>query len=564
MDPLTKLLHSSYGYPSKESKDNLKLCDFTEKHESAVIGGVYWINEILPTEFLDLLECKPHKNSLAPSAPKTFSVCYKHPTKPEWIGLPRFLGLSKFGLPLKDIRNEGLENGAILKRGTKLHDYQQRCRSQTLETLDKWGGATIIADCGAGKTLMALSIAVELKRKTLVLCNRSFLMQQWKYDIVGKPWTWSDDNSEVKEQKKLWRLKCPSCKHTNYLEEEIDQKHCIKCQFELLGTWIESIEPRNGWLENVRVGWLQGSSTENIKTFDIENKDFVIASIESVSQCNYSKDVLSQFGMVIVDEMHHLGALTLSQVLPLLPCKYVLGISATPERNDGLEHVLYWLAGPTSFVYKRLPSITGLYNTVKVQQLLFDDGEKKEIVYASGQIGFAQMVSCLSQDLKRNNLILEHAKSFENERKKILIVTSIVDHAKYLCEKIKEFCSSVVVIHGGCKPAQITVAKSDQAKYVVATFQFLEEGYDDNKIDTLIMALPRSKIQQVVGRCERTHAGKLVPLVIDIVDTFSVFEAMSWKRHSFYKSRGFEIQRLRNGHLVENQKAKKTERDEPP
>jgi hypothetical protein len=58
------------------------------------------------------------------------------------------------------------------------------------------------------------------------------------------------------------------------------------------------------------------------------------------------------------------------------------------------------------------------------------------------------------------------------------------------------------------------------------------------------MALPRSKIQQVVGRCERTHEGKLIPLIIDIVDTFSVFEAMSWKRHKFYKSRGFQIQRV--------------------
>ena len=543
-DALENLLHNSMGYPlSKDNKSSLRLKDFdTIISKNTVLGGVYWIQK-LPNEnydWLDMLELKPHKNNLAPCAPKPFSVCYAHPTKKDWIGLPRFLGLSMYGLPEKDIRTLGLEMSLIiqLRNDAKLHEYQETAKSNTLTTLEKWGGATIIADCGAGKTLMALSIALALKRKTLILCNRSFLMQQWKYDICGKEWTWSNDNSISKNQNKEWRIKCAKCKFTQHLSEDKFEKNCTKCNFEFCvedKSW--TIEPKQGWINHSRVGWLQSS---DIKKHDYIDKDFVISSIESISQCNYSKDILLQFGTVIIDEMHHLGSLTLSQVLPLLPSRYIIGISATPERNDGLEHALYWLAGPTSFVWKRLPSITGKSNTVIVKKILFEDGDQKQIIYKSGQMGFAQMITLLSQDEKRNLLIIDLIKkSIEEGRKKVLIVTSIVDHAKYLCESLKEF--KTCLVYGGCKPNQLTIAKSNLVNVVVATYQFLEEGYDDNTLDTLIMALPRSKIQQVVGRCERTHENKLVPIVYDIVDTFSVFEAMGWKRIKFYKSRGFKI-----------------------
>jgi superfamily II DNA or RNA helicase len=327
-------------------------------------------------------------------------------------------------------------------------------------------------------------------------------MQQWKYDIVGKGWTW-DDESPANEGETRGEEK-PS-------------------------------PPREGWIPGARVGWLQGAAPS--KFVDTDNKDIVIGSIDSLSQCAYSRDMIQEFGLIIVDEMHHLGALTLSQVLPKMPARYVLGISATPDRNDGLEHVLYWLAGPTAFVYKRLPSITGKTGTVEVRQVLFTRGARKEIVYKNGSLGYAQMVSLLAQDPVRNDFLIETIQGLLGSRRKILVVTTLVDHAKFLTVKF-----DAALVNGGCKKEAIAKAKSD-VPIVVATYQFLEEGYDDETLDTLVMALPRSKIQQVVGRCERTHEGKLVPLILDITDTFSVFEAMSWKRMHFYKSRGFKIVR---------------------
>jgi superfamily II DNA or RNA helicase len=405
------------------------------------------------------------------------------------------------------------------------------------------------------QTAMALSIAAALGRKTLVVCNRSFLMQQWRHDVEGKGYTWADDNTNVADQAAaptMWRIRCDACKKLHVVASESERQPLCStpsCGYRHVLPWVGTVAPREGWLDGVRVGWLQGALVDGAsgkpsKTVDVADKDIVISSIDSVAQCGYPRELLAQFGLVIVDEMHHLGALTLSQVLPQVPARYVLGISATPDRNDGLEHVLYWLAGPTCFVYKRLPSITGLSHTVHVRQLLFRGGTRKEIVYRSGQIGFAAMINSLAADAERNALLLHLARdALERGRRKVLIVTSIVAHAQGLAAALGGPAAGVMTVFGGCSAAVVAQGKSDAARVVVATYQFLEEGYDDPTLDTLIMALPRSRIQQVVGRCERTHEGKLIPEVLDVVDTFSVFEPMAWKRHRFYKSRGFRIAR---------------------
>jgi superfamily II DNA or RNA helicase len=70
----------------------------------------------------------------------------------------------------------------------------------------------------------------------------------------------------------------------------------------------------------------------------------------------------------------------------------------------------------------------------------------------------------------------------------------------------------------------------------------LEEGFDDPSIDTLILCTPRSRVQQTIGRAERTAPGKLTPVVYDVVDSNHIFEAMSVKRMAFYKTRGFKIE----------------------
>ena len=313
VDPFDALLNESMGVPKDEGPGSVRLRPIPVNSKNSILGACYWVEideDVAAKEpWYNHLMCYPGQNSLSPVAPKPFSLLYKHASKPGWVGMPRFLGLGLFGKG-EDVRSMGLPATYKFSADRPLRDYQLRAKDAALAKLEEWGGATIIADCGAGKTAIALSICAALGRKTLVLCNRSFLMMQWKHDIIGKGWTWSD-GSDAKEG-----------------EERDGEKPS---------------PPRQGWMPEARVGWLQGAAPS--KYVDTVDKDIVVASIESLSQCAYAREMIQEFGLVMVDEMHHLGAQTLSQVLPKLPCRYVLGISATPDRNDGLEHVLYWLAG---------------------------------------------------------------------------------------------------------------------------------------------------------------------------------------------------------------------------
>lgn len=468
---LHELLLQANGYilQTYDPKQFKKLVDLNQpklKYESALLDSVYWVkptDEYKSKEWFQALVCKPEvKQGISDEFPLSFI----HPSG--FIGLPKFYGLSLFGAPQKDNRSKDNIINIKFNFDKKLRDYQEICVQNTLKSLHEWGGATIIADCGAGKTAMSLNICCQLQVKTLVICNRLFLMEQWKSEI------------------------------------EI-------------------------WIPGASIGWLQGNSDES-NVYDIQ-KDIVIASIESLSRCLHKKDDLKSFNFVIVDEMHHLGAKTLSQVLPKLPARYILGVTATPDRADNLEYVLYWLAGPTSFVYKRIPEVTGVNSNVTIQVEHF----KSSTIF---DLSYMKLVKSLEENEKRNEFIKEYIQKLVNKKRiKILIVTTSVAHGQTFQEKF----DGSIFIHGGVKQKDVLYAKSKECKIVFATYQYMEEGYDDPTIDTLLLALPRSKIQQVIGRCERTHEGKLDPLVIDIVDSHFYFKGMFKKRNTFYKERKFNL-----------------------
>lgn len=508
---LSVLLEESKGFPRAlntcKEKIYVSLClpwrNLSETCKLKSLGGSYWISKEVIFDgsklrtFAQGLLAEPKDSGTQPSAQtwtKKLKCYYVHSENPNVIGLPRFWALSVFGQPLKDLRSAGQE--LLLRPPVDLRDLQKQAIEQSLPILDTWGGCTIIADCGFGKTRLALGLLSALGRKTMILCNREVLMLQW-------------------------------------------------------ASVVEELMP------GLRISWIQGSANidkKKIKVSDgriffgpTEPSDICICSIETLIE-GLPKDLLKSFGTVIVDECHHLAAATLVHAVPMMPSRYIIGLSATPDRRDGLEHVLYWLLGPTSFVYKRLPSITGLLGTVEVRQVKFTEGLKREKYYMGGQMAYAEMLTFLSEDLSRNKLLLDILIGLlEEGRKKIILVSGLVDH----CLKLKEalegstielktsFKDKIALMAG--KNAESAKAKLPETRIVLATYSLLEEGYDDPSLDTLVLATPRSRIQQTVGRIERSQEGKLRPVVIDLVDAFSVYPAMFYKRKKFYTSRGFSI-----------------------
>ena len=467
--------------------------------EIKVLGAVYWVSSevILRRPIGDkapaLKDFKQFAEvlGLAPAAmPGQWSpvvkAFYTNPKRPDVIGVPRFWGLSMFGPPQKDIRNNGTPLSSI-GPDLGLRELQVVAVNNVMEALASWGGASVTADCGFGKTRLAIDLIRKCGVRTLVLCNREVLMAQWAEVIKG-----------------------------------------------LVPEWT--------------IAWMQGGPSLTRATIGphvgpSRSHDVCVASIDTLIE-GVPKDILKHYGLVIVDEAHHLAAATLVHALPMVAAKYVVGLSATPDRRDGLEHALYWLTGPAAFVYKRLPSVTGVRGSVEVNQILTHGCANREKMYANGQLAFAEMLNGLAEDPRRNKYILDAlCGAIDMGRVKIIVVSSLVRHCFDLQGLLKASRPTVEACIMAGKAPETGRSKDPSTRVVFATYSLLEEGYDDPVLDTLILATPRSRIQQTIGRIERTLAGKLVPLVYDICDTFSVYPSMWYKRQAFYRSRGFAIQK---------------------
>jgi superfamily II DNA or RNA helicase len=490
---LDNLLHECVGWPKpgKLNEKHKTLMPLNDKKIDALeknLGASYWVSSsaiLKPNNKLKefalglMLEPATMPGQWAPQ----IQTYYKHSTK-NLIGVPRFFGLSAFGVPTRDIRSEGLE---IYSKKIDLRDLQHVASKKCIDSLRLWGGATMVADCGFGKTRVAIDVISKLKRKAIILCNREVLMHQWA-DV------------------------------------------------------IEDLVPE--W----RISWVKGSLNlhkKRVKEFvgPTESCDICIASIETLLDSDMP--CLDSYGTVVIDECHHIAAATLVHALPKFPMRYIFGLSATPNRRDGLEHAIYWLCGPAAFVYKRLPSITGIRDTVEVRKTVFNGGLEIEKMYCNGQLAFAEMTTCLSKDPGRNKLILDTiVDAIAAKRQKIIVVSGLVDHCTVLSDLVKAFTGFKRPIKTALMAGanvQTVEAKDPSTDVVFATYSMLEEGYDDPMLDTLLLVTPRSRIQQVVGRIERSRENKLRPIVFDFVDPFSVWPNMWYKRKSFYTSRGFLI-----------------------
>jgi superfamily II DNA or RNA helicase len=167
-----------------------------------------------------------------------------------------------------------------------------------------------------------------------------------------------------------------------------------------------------------------------------------------------------------------------------------------------------------------------------------------EKIYPSGQMAFAEMITGLSECAARNNHIVRALIDLLPQRRKLIVVSALVHHCDVLRGSVLEALGHDAAVSTALMAGptvETAKAKDPSTKIVFATYSMLEEGYDDPVLDTLLLATPRSRIQQTVGRIERTMEGKLRPLVVDFVDPFSVFPNMWYKRLAFYRSRGFLV-----------------------
>jgi len=315
-----------------------------------------------------------------------------------------------------------------------------------------------------------------------------------------------------------------------YVLSKISQKTLIVVHKEfLMNQWIERIHQ---FLPGARVGKIQGS------VIDVEDKDIVIGMLQSLSKKEYDKNTFSDFGMTIIDETHHVCTKSFSRLFSRVNTRYLLGLSATLERKDGLTYVLHWFLGQTLFKLERKSQ----------KQVRVDKSEYKHELFTNPfplnrvrKPSLPEAITKITNLPERNEYIMSLIAKAHAENRKILVLTDRRQHCFDLLEasqRLNLYSSGLYI--GGMKPEELK--ESEQTDVIFATYSLAHEGLDIPTLDTLIMASPKSDIVQSVGRILRETIGKSnTPLVLDIVDIWGPFQYQFYKRCKYYKSAGFSI-----------------------
>jgi len=322
-----------------------------------------------------------------------------------------------------------------------------------------------------------------------------------------------------------------------------------------MNQWVERIKE---YLPEARVGYIQG------KTLDIQRKDIVLAMIQSLSDPrkdnDYPDNIFESFGLVIADECHHLAARQFCRSLAKYPFKYTLGLSATPNRADGLARVFKHYLG--DIVYKddeiqktnedkemdHIPNSSVEIYIYKLASGSIDIKYNKEEVNYQRKPNIVTMKSNIANCEHRTRFLISFLPRLIEEGRTILILSCRRAHITEMEKKINEMViekgipeCTVGLYVGGMKQENLDISATKRV--IIATYDMAEEAFDCKTLNTLIYATPHKNIKQAVGRILREEKKKraFIPLIIDIQDIFSTFNGWNKIREKYYKSEGYPM-----------------------
>jgi superfamily II DNA or RNA helicase len=305
--------------------------------------------------------------------------------------------------------------------------------------------------------------------------------------------------------------------------------------------WIERI---NEFLPEAKIGTIQG------QIIDIEDKDIVIAMIQSISMKEYPENIFKDFGFSLYDECHHLSSEVFSNCLKKCNTIYSLGLSATMERKDGLTHVFKMYLGNICEVSMNNKKD---YDNVLVKVINYNVKDDEEFITTEldfrGNAKYSTMISKLSNYDYRNDFIVYviHNEFKLNTDQQMMILCHNRNMLQYLFKKISINEKLTVGFYvGGMKKDDLKISETKQV--ILATYQMAAEALDIKTLTSLILATPKTDIVQAVGRILREKHKN--PLVIDIVDVHNCFQNQFLKRKTFYNKENYKMIKTTNEEYI--------------
>jgi superfamily II DNA or RNA helicase len=471
--------------------------------------------------------------------------------------VPHYYGVEKFGAPKQYKIAEG--NDIDLEFAGILRDYQEPVTNKFINHCKdaKFGGGLLELPCAWGKTSGSLYILSKLRKKTLVIVHKEFLMNQW----------------------------------------------------------IERIKQ---FLPKARIGKIQGP------IIDVEDKEIVLCMLQSLISKEYDSSLFEQFGLTIIDEVHHISSQSFSNSLFKVVTKYMLGLSATMERKDGTTSVFKMFLGNVIYKAENKSDLV-----VEVRQLTYkvdDDDFNDTILDYRGKPQNSSMISKLCEYNRRTEFIIktlcdfisvenidksdidQHKLEMDNavpdcliccKNNNYLVRNTCCDSVKYCmpclenieatsvkkerpkcptCKKVLKYeqnyienkyvkplekTHTIVMAHnlnilryiykkfvcknlasvgyyiGGMSESELK--QSEKKQIVLASYSMSSEGLDIPTLNAEFLITPKTDIVQTVGRILRAKHNFSHPIIYDFVDSHDVFQRQWLKRKAYYKKQNYKI-----------------------
>lgn len=367
-----------------------------------------------------------------------------------------------------------------------------------VQAMLKYNNGVLSATTAFGKTVIGAKLIADRSVNTLIVVHTQQLLEQWK--------------------------------------ERLNQFLIIDEELLIID------EPRRGRKKTKSIIGQLGGGKNRI------NGIIDIATMQSLIRGGEVKELVKNYGMVIVDECHHVSAVSFEQVLKSVTSKYVYGLTATPVRKDGHHPIIFMQCGSIRYKVDALK---------QAEKRPFEHyiiprftSFRKPIYQDEKEISISEIYSQIAASPIRNELIINDVINCVSEGRNPIVLTERTAHVELLANALKEKIPNVIVLTGGMssKEKKIEIEKlseipKESSTVIVATGKFVGEGFDEPRLDTLFLAMPiswKGTLQQYAGRLHRLYEGKNEVQIYDYVDVHvSVLERMYQKRLTGYASIGY-------------------------
>ncbi len=280
---------------------------------------------------------------------------------------------------------------------------------------------------------------------------------------------------------------------------------------------------------------------------DNKNKSTSLIDIAMLQSLDRKGEVdmrIKNYGQVIVDECHHVPAVSFERVMMEANAKYIVGLTATPYRRDGHEPIIMMQCG----------KVRHKINPKTIENFSFDKRlitRETTFSYQWNETDTIHNVwQLLINDEDRNQMIYDDVIAVVRSGRNPIVLTERREHLKILKEKFSGYVKNLIILHGGVKIGErkemidkLSNVPDTEERLIVATGAYIGEGFDDSRLDTLFIAMPisfKGKLLQYSGRLNRSYNGKTEVRIYDYLDkNVPVLERMYKRRLNAYKSFGF-------------------------